>query len=80
MQQLQVNLTIPVPDNYVLINRVEYEELQTNSLQGVYWTMSDLENRIGKKTSVDKRQYSVSTKIQKTIRCFARWICLLSKS
>lgn len=49
MQQLQVNLTIPVPDNYVLINRVEYEELQTHSLQGVYWTMNDLENRIGKK-------------------------------
>ena len=49
MQQLQVNLIVPVPDDYVIINRVEYEELQTHSLHGVYWTMNDLENRIGKK-------------------------------
>ncbi|MET4560796.1 phage pi2 protein 07 [Lysinibacillus parviboronicapiens] len=49
MQQLQVNLTVPVPDDYVLINRIEYEELQTHFLSGVYWTMVDLENRIGKK-------------------------------
>lgn len=49
MQQLQVNLTVPVPDDYVLVTKVEYEELRQNNLNGVYWTMSDLENRIGKK-------------------------------
>lgn len=49
MHQLQVNLTIPVPDDYVLITKVELEELQQDKLNGVYWTMVDLENRIGKK-------------------------------
>ncbi|WP_054767295.1 DUF771 domain-containing protein [Lysinibacillus parviboronicapiens] len=49
MHQLQVNLTIPVPDDYVLIMKVELEELQQDRLNGVYWTMVDLENRIGKK-------------------------------
>lgn len=49
MQQLQVGLVVNIPEHLVLVEKVEYEELQANSLQGVYWTMQDLENRIGKK-------------------------------
>lgn len=49
MQQLQVNLTVPVPENYVLISKVEFEELQQERLSGIYWSMKDLENRINKK-------------------------------
>lgn len=49
MQQLSVNLTIPIPMDKVLISKVELEELQNHSLLGVYWSMKDLERRTGKK-------------------------------
>lgn len=49
MQQLQVNLVVNVPDHLVLVEKVEYEELKNGRLQGTYWTMPDLEARIGKK-------------------------------
>lgn len=49
MQQLEVSLTIPIPNDSVLIKKVELEELKSNSLQGVYWNMKDLEQRTGKK-------------------------------
>ncbi len=48
-QQLSVNLTIPIPEGQVLIEKVELEELKKNSLSGVYWNMKDLEARTGKK-------------------------------
>lgn len=49
MQKLNVELSIDISTDYVLITKVEYEELQKNRLQGVYWTMKDLEQRVGKK-------------------------------
>lgn len=49
MQQLQVNLTVQVPDDHVLITKVEYDELQQQRLSGRYWTMEDLEERTGRK-------------------------------
>lgn len=49
MQQLEVNLSIPIPDDSVLIKKVELEELKNESLSGVYWTMKDLEDRTGRK-------------------------------
>lgn len=48
MQQLQVNMTIPIPEEYVLITKVEFEQLQQEKLSGQYWTMKDLEKRVGK--------------------------------
>ncbi|MFJ7746699.1 DUF771 domain-containing protein [Peribacillus sp. NPDC097295] len=49
MQQMTVNLTIPIPTDSVLITRVEYEQLKELQLEGVYWTMRDLEKRFNKK-------------------------------
>lgn len=49
MQQLNVNLNIPVPDDQILINKVELQELKQQSLSGTFWTMRDLEQRTGKK-------------------------------
>lgn len=49
MQQLVVNLTIPIPVDSVLIKRVELEELEQEKLSGVYWNMKDLEKRTNKK-------------------------------
>lgn len=48
MQQLQVNLTIPIPVDSVLISKVELEHLKKNELTGVYWTMQELEERTKK--------------------------------
>lgn len=48
MQQLTVNLSIPIPDDSVLISKVELEELKQEQLSGVYWNMKDLQKRINK--------------------------------
>ncbi|MGO1059354.1 DUF771 domain-containing protein [Planococcus sp. FY231025] len=45
MQKLNVELSIEIPAEYVLISKVEYEEMKSNELRGVYWTMKDLEAR-----------------------------------
>ncbi len=49
MQQLNVNLSIPIPEDSILIKKVELEKLKQESLSGVYWTMKDLEKRMNKK-------------------------------
>ena len=49
MQQLKVNLIIPIPDDKVIISKVELQELKEQSLFGVYWNMKDLEQRTNKK-------------------------------
>ncbi|PID03804.1 hypothetical protein CSV67_03960 [Sporosarcina sp. P2] len=49
VQQLSVNLTIPIPQDSVLIRKVELEELRKLELSGVYWNMKKLEHRTGKK-------------------------------
>jgi phage pi2 protein 07 len=48
VQQLNVNLSIPVPSDQVLISKVELEELHQESLSGVYWNMSDLKKQVNK--------------------------------
>ncbi|WP_077296900.1 DUF771 domain-containing protein [Virgibacillus pantothenticus] len=50
MQRLNVELNIPIPNDQVLISKVELEELKKKDLEGVYWTMKDLEKRINKKS------------------------------
>lgn len=49
MQQLQVNLSIPVPEGYVMVKKVELDELKNERLSGNCWTMQELEQRIKKK-------------------------------
>lgn len=49
MQTLDVNLSIPIPSDMIIISKVKYEELKNAQLYGVYWNMKDLENRTGKK-------------------------------
>jgi len=48
MQQLTVQLSIPIPNDSVLISKVELEELKKQELAGVYWSMQDLEQRVNK--------------------------------
>lgn len=67
MQQLQVNLTVNVPEHLVLVEKVEYETLKESALQGIYWTMQDLENRIGKKQVWIKENILYPTKFKKQL-------------
>ncbi|MFH5187150.1 DUF771 domain-containing protein [Paenibacillus sp. TAB 01] len=48
MQQLTVQLSIPIPADSVLISKVEFEELKKQELTGIYWSMQDLEHRVSK--------------------------------
>lgn len=48
MQQIQAVVTFPIPEESVLISKVEYEELKEDSLQGRFWTMKDLEKRLNR--------------------------------
>lgn len=67
MQQLSVNLTIPIPPESVLINRVELEELKKASLAGVYWSMKDLEQRINKKSGWIKESILYQPRFRKIL-------------
>lgn len=49
MQQLSVEITIPIPADCVLVKKVDWEDLKKVELEGVYWSMQDLERRINKK-------------------------------
>lgn len=67
MQQLQVNLSIPVPEGYVLVTKVKLEELHQEKLSGVYWTMKDLEDRINKKHEWIKDNVLYPSKFRKIL-------------
>lgn len=67
MQQLSVNLTIPIPEDSVLISKVELEDLRNNQLTGVYWTMKELEERIGRKQEWIKENILYPSRFRKMI-------------
>lgn len=48
MQQLKAEVTVSIPPEFVLVSKAEYEELNEQTLTGVYWNMSDLKKRINK--------------------------------
>lgn len=66
-QQLSVNLSIPVPEQYVLITKIELDELKQESLMGMYWTMKDLEQRINKKHEWIKENILYPSKFRKML-------------
>lgn len=66
-QQLNVSIAIPIPEDMVLIKRVEFEELQREQLNGVYWTMKDLEKRLNKKHEWIKENILYPTKFRKVL-------------
>ncbi|WP_216830727.1 MULTISPECIES: DUF771 domain-containing protein [Bacillaceae] len=67
MQQLSVNLTIPVPSDSVLISKVELQELKQQQLTGTWWTMEDLERRINLKHEWIKENILYPSKFRKVL-------------
>lgn len=66
-QQLQVSLTVPVPEGYVLVNKVEYEELKEQELSGRYWTMKRLEEHVNKKADWIKENILYPSRFRKIL-------------
>lgn len=67
MQQLEVNLTIPIPSDQVIISKVEFQELKRQELSGVYWSMKDLQKRINKSDKWIKENILYPQKFRKTL-------------
>ncbi|RVT56449.1 DUF771 domain-containing protein [Niallia taxi] len=67
MQKLQVSITIPVPEDMILINKVEFEEMKADELKGVYWTMKDLEKRTTRKSEWIKENILYPSKFRKML-------------
>ncbi|MBB6452018.1 phage pi2 protein 07 [Salirhabdus euzebyi] len=67
MQQLKVNLSIQIPEDQILISKVEFEELKQKELTGVYWNMKDLEKRINKSDRWIKDNILYPTRFRKIL-------------
>lgn len=69
-QSLNVELSIPIPADKVLISKVELEELKEQSLSGVYWSMKDLEKRVNKSDKWIKENILYQPKFKKELESF----------
>ncbi|WP_211653234.1 DUF771 domain-containing protein [Planococcus alpniumensis] len=67
MQKLNVELSVEIPAEYVLITKVEYEELKGNELRGVYWNIKELEKRTGRKATWLKENVLYPEKFRKVL-------------
>lgn len=66
-QQLKVELTIKIPEDMVLISKVELEELQKLELTGVWWSMKDLEKRLNKSSEWIKEKILYQPRFKKLL-------------
>ncbi|MGD6845192.1 DUF771 domain-containing protein [Bacillus infantis] len=67
MQQFKVCLSIPIPQDSILISKVEWEELKKHELMGVYWNMKDLEARVNRKSEWIKENVLYPTRFRKLL-------------
>lgn len=67
MQQLSTNITITIPEEFVLIKKIELEELKEESLMGMYWSMQDLERKTNKKCEWIKENILYPSKFRKIL-------------
>lgn len=67
MQKLEISLTIPIPNDSILIKKVELEELKKNELTGVYWNMKDLEERTKRKSEWIKEHILYPSRFRKKL-------------
>lgn len=48
MATQQIQVTVPIPEDFVLIPKQTYDDLIESRLEGIWWTMKDLENRLNR--------------------------------
>lgn len=66
-QRFNVQLTIPIPSDSVLISKVEFDELKKTELTGIYWSMKDLEARINRKSEWIKENILFPSRFKKIL-------------
>ena len=49
MQKLTTNITVTIPDDLILISKIELQNLKEESLLGTYWSMKELEKKVNRK-------------------------------
>jgi phage pi2 protein 07 len=64
---IRAEIVITIPDDMVLITKVEYEQLIQSALSGVYWNMKDLEQRINKKSEWIKENILYPSRFRKIL-------------
>ncbi|QQK75058.1 DUF771 domain-containing protein [Salicibibacter cibarius] len=69
-QQLDVNLSISIPEDKVLVSKVELQTLKEQQLSGVYWSMKEFEERTGKKQEWLKENILYRPKFKKELEGF----------
>lgn len=67
MQKIKAEVVITIPDDMVIITRVEYEQLKQNELHGIYWSMKELEKRVNKKSEWIKENILYPLKFRKIL-------------
>lgn len=67
MQQLNVQLSITIPSDSVLISKIELEELKREQLSGVYWSTKDLEKRVNRKSEWIKENILYPSRFRKIL-------------
>lgn len=66
-QKLNVQLIIAIPESQIIIERLEFEALKKADLLGVYWSMVDLENRMGRKIDWIKQNVLYNPRFKSTL-------------
>jgi phage pi2 protein 07 len=69
MQKIKAEIVITIPDDMVLITKVEYEELKQQGLNGVYWSMKDIEKQINRKSDWIKENILYPERFKKVLDC-----------
>lgn len=54
MQVFQVNATIDIPPNLIVIEKIEYNELLKSNEKGRWWTLQDVMQRV----SISQKSFS----------------------
>jgi phage pi2 protein 07 len=67
VQKIKAEVIITIPDNMVLITKIEYGQLKQNELSGMYWNMKELEKRINKKSEWIKDNILYPSKFRKIL-------------
>ena len=67
LQQLEVNLSIQIPEHLVLVEKTRLKELEEQAKKGVYWNMQDLMKYVNKREVWIKENILYPQKFKKII-------------
>ena len=48
MQTIEANISIKIPEDYVIIKRVDFQELRAKAEKGVTWGLADMKRDLNR--------------------------------